>query len=144
MHIKVTKLFLFVMFFINKIQKRATKHKTSRVGRYGLEGFTGLGLILSPEAKSSTTYSSKVSKASLIQIFTPPCRAPDIRCARRASSAVLSFQSSFLLSESISLVFRTIPSQYVASGDIPQKMLILQTVAWISHCPCSLNYHAVI
>lgn len=53
-------------------------------------------------------------------MFTPSYRAHGIRCARGASSAVLSFQSSFQLSESISPepnLLCTIPSQYVASGD---------------------------
>lgn len=55
MYIKVTKLILFVIFFIlKKVQKRATKCKTSRVDMYSLEGCTGLSLILSPEANSST------------------------------------------------------------------------------------------
>lgn len=54
MYIKVTKLILFVIFFILKKYKKGQQNKTSRVDMYSLEDCTGLSLILSPEANSST------------------------------------------------------------------------------------------
>lgn len=74
--------FICNIFYFKKVQKRATKCKTSRVDMYSLEDCTGLSLILSPEANSSTARGWKVSKASLVQMFTPSYRAHGIRCAR--------------------------------------------------------------
>jgi len=62
--------FICNIFYFKKVQKRATKCKTSRVDMYSLEDCTGLSLILSPEANSSTARGWKVSKASLVQMFT--------------------------------------------------------------------------
>lgn len=144
MHIKVTKLILFVIFFILKKYKKGQQNKTSRVDMYSLEGCTGLSLILSPEANSSTARGWKVSKASLVQMFTTLLQSTWYQmCTFSASRAVSSYLNLFHLNQTYSVQSQANMWQ-VGITDIPQKMLILQTVARTLHCPWSLNYHAII